>query len=223
MRVILTRIVRLLRRILYRAEYVLIPLSERSADPDPLRQFRTWFDSAKRSGLYLHEGLALATADTAGVPSVRMVLLKQFDERGFVFYTNYNSRKSRELDANPRASLLFHWPEMHCQIRIDGVVDKISEEESDAYFHTRPRESQIGALASPQSEIIDGRDFLTRRVEELTHQYEGRPVPRPAHWGGYRLRAHAIEFWQGRAGRLHDRLLYERRDDGRWTMKRLAP
>ena len=165
----------------------------------------------------------LATATADGKPSARLVLLKQADERGFVFYTNYNSMKARELDSNPQAALVFYWPQLERQVRVEGKVERVSAAESDAYFKTRPRESQIGALASPQSEVIASREALQQKAEELEQLYEGREIERPAHWGGYRLYAERIEFWKGRPGRLHDRILYERQTEGKWTIKRLAP
>jgi pyridoxamine 5'-phosphate oxidase len=152
-----------------------------------------------------------------------MLLLKQVDERGFVFYTNYQSAKARELEANPNAALVFHWTPLEHQVRVEGTVTRISAAESDAYFQTRPRESQIGALASPQSQVIESREVLENRAKEIEKAYEGQVIKRPDHWGGYRLKPNRIEFWQGRLGRLHDRLLYELEPDGTWTIKRLAP
>jgi pyridoxamine 5'-phosphate oxidase len=167
--------------------------------------------------------MTLATATKDGRPSARLVLLKQADEQGFVFYTNYLSQKALELDANPWAALVFYWPQLERQVRVDGSVSRVSPAESDEYFQTRPRESQIGALASPQSDVISGRDVLQQRFEELEEFYGDREIERPAHWGGYRLQPDRIEFWKGRPGRLHDRLLYELQTDGSWTIKRLAP
>jgi pyridoxamine 5'-phosphate oxidase len=151
------------------------------------------------------------------------VLLKQADERGFVFFTNYQSRKARELDSNLQAALVFYWPQLERQVRVEGRVERTSAAESDAYFKTRPRESQIGAAASPQSEVIASREALQKKADELEKLYEGREVMRPEHWGGYRLRPERIEFWKGRPGRLHDRISYERQADESWTLKRLAP
>ncbi|MGA2623185.1 MAG: pyridoxamine 5'-phosphate oxidase [Bacteroidota bacterium] len=222
MRGIIAFILRLLRPAIYPMERHLIRLDEESVDPDPIKQFQRLFHEAVRAKFYLAESTALATASHNGTPSARMVLLKQFDSQGFVFYTNYNSLKAKQLAENPRATLLFHWPEMHCQIRVDGTVEKISSEESDKYFHSRLRDSQIGAVASPQSDVIS-RDELDRRFEELKRSYEGKEIPRPAHWGGYRLKPACIEFWQGRAARLHDRIVYELQSDGNWSIKRLAP
>ena len=198
-------------------------LDERTVDPDPFKLFRRWFDDAIASGSRLPEAMTLATASKDGKPSARIVLLKQLDNQGFVFYTNYNSRKARELEANPYASLVCYWVQLDRQVRMDGSVERVSAAESDEYFATRPRESQLGALASPQSEAIEGRKFLEQRFRDFESMYRDRSVPRPAHWGGYRLKPEQIEFWQNRSGRLHDRLLYERQDDGNWSIKRLAP
>jgi pyridoxamine 5'-phosphate oxidase len=167
--------------------------------------------------------MTLATATPDGRPSARLVLLKQADQHGFVFFTNYNSMKARELDANPQAALVFYWPQLERQVRVDGKVERVSAAESDAYFKTRPRDSQIGALASPQSEVIASRAALQQNFDEIEKLYEAREVERPEHWGGYRLHAERIEFWKGRPGRLHDRILYERQADGSWAIKRLAP
>ncbi len=198
-------------------------LDEKTVDRDPLKLFQRWLDEAQAAGIHLPEAMTLATSTPDGKPSARLILLKQADETGFVFYTNYNSPKARELDSNPQAALVFYWPQLERQVRVEGVVERTSADESDAYFKTRPRESQIGALASPQSEVIASRETLQKRVAELEKLYEGREVERPAHWGGYRLAPERIEFWKGRPGRLHDRILYERQADGSWTIKRLAP
>jgi pyridoxamine 5'-phosphate oxidase len=198
-------------------------IDEKTVDPDPLKLFQRWLDEAKGAGIHFAEAMTLATSTTEGQPSARLVLLKQADETGFVFYTNYNSHKARELDANPQAALVFYWPQLERQVRVEGKVERTSADESDAYFKTRPRESQIGALASPQSEVIASREALQQRADELEKLYEGREVDRPAHWGGYRLHPNRIEFWKGRPSRLHDRILYERQSDGSWTICRLAP
>lgn len=198
-------------------------LDESTADSNPLKLFERWFDEAQHAGLVLPEAMTLATANREGRPSARMVLLKQFDERGFVFYTNYQSSKALELEANPLAALVFHWAPLETQVRIEGTVTRTSREESDAYFQTRPRESQIGALASPQSAVIANREVLERKVAELNDLYGDGPIARPESWGGYLLSPDRIEFWKGRVGRLHDRLLYELQPDGTWTIKRLAP
>ncbi len=198
-------------------------LDETSAGPDPLKLFQRWFDEAKQSGIALPEAMTLATATRDGKPSARTILLKQADAAGFVFYSNYNSRKGRELKANPFASLVFHWAPLEYQVRVEGTVTKTSDADSDAYFQTRPRESQIGAIASAQSEVIEGREDLEERVAELTRLYEDRSIDRPRHWGGYLLKPMRIEFWKGRVGRLHDRLVYEREPDDTWRISRLSP
>ncbi|HEV2884410.1 MAG TPA: pyridoxamine 5'-phosphate oxidase [Pyrinomonadaceae bacterium] len=197
-------------------------LNEKSVDRNPFELFRRWFDEAIASGSRLPDAMTLATATKDGRPSARMVLLKQADENGFVFYTNYRSSKARELDENPRAALVLYWVGLDRQVRIEGPVERVSAAESDEYFSTRPRESQLGAIASPQSEVIAGREGLEQRYAELEEVYRDREVERPAHWGGYRLRPERIEFWQNRTGRLHDRILYER-EDGSWSITRLAP
>jgi len=198
-------------------------LDEKTVDCDPLKLFQRWLDEAIAAGIHLPEAMTLATSTPQGRPSARLILLKQADERGFVFYTNYNSMKARELESNPQAALVFYWAQLERQVRLEGQVERTSADESDAYFKTRPRESQIGALASPQSEVIPSRDSLQQRARELEELYRDRELERPAHWGGYRLLPERIEFWKGRPGRLHDRLLYERQQDGSWHRFRLAP
>jgi pyridoxamine 5'-phosphate oxidase len=204
-------------------QYNVDSIDENTVDPNPIVLFRGWLNDAKAAGIQLYEAMTLATATKDGRPSARLVLLKQADDRGFVFFTNYNSQKARELDANPQAALVFYWPQLERQVRVEGKVERIAPAESDAYFKTRPRESQIGALASPQSEVVASREVLEERVRELGKSYEGREVDRPANWGGYRLRHERIEFWKGRPGRLHDRILYERQAEGDWTISRQAP
>ena len=199
-------------------------LNESSAPRNPLLLFERWFSEARQHPeIQLPEAMTLATADAQRRPSARMVLLKGHDERGFVFYTNYNSRKARELDSNPYAALVFFWVQLDYQIRIEGKISRVSSEESDVYFQSRPRESQIGALASPQSEVVSSREELETRVRELEAFHGNRRIKRPGHWGGYRLKPSLIEFWKGRSGRLHDRILFELQADGNWTIKRLAP
>jgi pyridoxamine 5'-phosphate oxidase len=198
-------------------------LDEKNVDANPIDLFRRWFEDAIVSGSRLPDAMTLATATKDGKPSARMVLLKGVDERGFVFYTNYLSQKARDLDDNPRAALVLYWVQLDRQVRVEGEVERISSAESDDYFETRPRESQIGALASPQSEVIESREVLETRYAELDDFYRDRSVKRPANWGGYRLKPERIEFWQNRSGRLHDRILYERQPDHSWTIKRLAP
>ncbi len=190
--------------------------------PDPLGEFRGHFARAAAVAEFDETAAALATADAGGRPSVRMVLLKAVDERGFVFYTNYGSRKAAELEANPRAALCFHWDPIDLQVRIEGAVTRVSAEESDAYFATRPRGSQLGAWASEQSRPLASRFSLLRRYLALQLQYAGREVPRPPHWGGFRLAPERIEFWSSERFRLHDRRLFTRRGDG-WEMTRLQP
>jgi len=197
-------------------------LDERVIDPDPINQFKLWFDDAVASGMKLPEAMTLATATPDGTPSARVVLLKSVDTDGFVFYTNYNSAKAGDLEANPAAALVFYWSQFDRQVRVQGVVEHVTPEESQAYFRTRPRESQIGAWASPQSEVIENRETLEARVAELEELYRDREIECPEHWGGYRLKPTRIEFWKGRLGRLHDRIVYER-DGAGWKISRLAP
>ena len=197
-------------------------LSEEGAGDDPFRLFHTWFQEAIGAGIYLPESMALGTATPEGKPSVRLVLLKGYDERGFVFFTNYESRKARELEANPEATLVFHWAILQRQIRIEGTVQPISKEDSEAYFHSRGRGSQVGAWASKQSQPLAERRELEDRVKKYEAEFKGGQVPLPPFWGGYRLDPRSIEFWQGRASRLHDRLKFER-EHGAWTRYRLYP
>ena len=199
------------------------PLRESTVDPDPVAQFAAWFEDARAAGIRLPEAMVLATARADGAPSARFVLLNRFDERGFVFFANYESRKGRELAENPRAALVFHWDPLGRQVRIEGPVERLPAEESDSYFATRPRGARLSALASRQSEVVESREALEARVAELSAEYPGDAVPRPPTWGGYRLTPEAIELWQHREDRLHDRLRYRRSDDGAWLIERLAP
>jgi pyridoxamine 5'-phosphate oxidase len=189
---------------------------------DPVELFQIWFEAARESGILLPESVALATSTRDGRPSVRMVLLKGADSSGFVFYTNYGSRKARELESNPAAALCFHWAVLERQVRVTGTVARITEEESDAYFQTRARGSRIGAWASKQSETLPDRSDLVERTRDAKARFADNPVPLPSFWGGYRIDPVTIEFWQGRADRLHDRLLFTRDGDG-WTTERLYP
>ena len=189
-------------------------LAEEDAGRDPLALFDRWFSDAKEAGIYLHEAMALATATPDGSPSARQVLLKGWGAEGFVFYTNYDSRKAEELEANPAAALLLHWNTLHRQVRIEGRVERTSEAESRAYHDSRPRGSRIAAWASEQSAELESREALERRFQEKDAEFPGEDVPLPPFWGGYRVRPERIEFWQGRANRMHDRILYERTDDG---------
>lgn len=198
------------------------PLREEDADPDPLRQFAAWFAEAGDSGQRAPEAMVVATATPAATPSVRMVLMKEFDERGFVFYTNYESRKGVELLANPRAALLFHWDVLGRQVRVEGPAERIGAEESAAYIRSRPPGSQLSALASPQSRPVQSRAELERLVAELAALNEDGELPLPEHWGGVRVRPDLYEFWQHREDRLHDRLVYSPDGHG-WAVTRLAP
>jgi pyridoxamine 5'-phosphate oxidase len=197
-------------------------LRESDVDPDPMVQFQRWFEEAETAEP-MPEAMALATVGPDGAPSVRMVLLKGADHRGFVFHTSYESRKGRELAANSRAAIVVYWHGLHRQVRAEGAVSPLSAEESDAYFRTRPRGAQVAATASPQSEVLADREQLLRRVIEVERQFEGTEVPRPATWGGYRLAPDVVELWQGQEHRLHDRLQYVLDPQGEWTIQRLAP
>jgi pyridoxamine 5'-phosphate oxidase len=205
-----------------RREYLGEPLSEVHCEADPMRQFARWFEQARELEAD-PTAMALATASPEGRPSVRTVLLKGLDDRGLIFYTNYESRKAREMEATGRASLLFFWPSLERQVRIDGTVERISPVESDAYFDTRPIDSRLSVYASRQSEAIASREVLEDAFERVKRTYGDGPVPRPAWWGGYRVVPDEFEFWQGRTSRLHDRLRYRKLPDGAWRRERLAP
>ena len=192
-------------------------------DSNPIRQFANWFTAAIEAGIRDVNAMSLATADRNARPSVRIVLLKSFDQEGFVFFTNYESTKGRQLEANPYAALGFYWIELDRQIRINGKVEKTSRHESQAYFHSRPLGSQLGAWASRQSEVIDARRVLDARMAEMTERFRNNRVQLPPHWGGYRLKPEIMEFWQGRQNRLHDRFRYTRLTNGSWQIDRLAP
>jgi pyridoxamine 5'-phosphate oxidase len=206
-----------------RREYETEGLRRADLASDPMEQFSIWFTAAVKAELPDANAMSLATATADGKPSVRVMLLKGFDETGFVFFTNYLSAKGRELDENPRAGLAFYWVQLERQIRISGSVEKTSRKDSERYFHSRPVGSQLGAWVSRQSEVIDARRILEARLDEMTERFAGREIELPPHWGGYRVRPEAIEFWQGRANRLHDRFRYTRRADGSWLIERLAP
>jgi pyridoxamine 5'-phosphate oxidase len=199
------------------------PLWEQDMDPSPFVQFRRWFEDAAAAGVRVPEAATLATATSDGIPSARIVLVKVHDQSGFVFYSNYDSRKGRELAANPHAALVFHWDPVGRQVRVEGRVERTGPGESASYVRTRPRASQLSALASPQSEVIESREVLERRVSELARQFEKTEVPLPTNWGGFRLLARAFEFWQHREDRLHDRLRYSVHAGEIWRLERLAP
>jgi pyridoxamine 5'-phosphate oxidase len=205
------------------AEWKEEPLLELDLDTDPLRQFAVWFQQATDAEIPMPEAAAVATSTPDGSPSVRMVLVKQFDERGFVFFTNYESRKAGELSRNPKAALLFYWGVLGRQVRIEGPAEHTSVEESVAYARSRPLGSQLSALASPQSHQVESRDALEQRVASLAAEYDGRELPVSEIWGGFRVVAESYEFWQQRADRLHDRLLYTREAGGEWRIERLGP
>lgn len=198
-------------------------LNEADIVPEPMTQFRRWFDEMLAADTYEPYAMTLATSSLSGEPSARMVLLKRIDDDGFRFYTNYQSHKGSDLNSNPRAALVFFWATMHRQVRVEGTIERTSIADSDAYFASRPRGSQIAARASRQSAILAERADLDRRVEELEQEYAGRDVPRPSYWGGYLVRPVVVEFWQGRRDRLHDRLVYRLHEDRQWRIERLAP
>ena len=206
-----------------RQEYSAASLSELSINNNPIKQFETWFNEALQAQIPEPNAMTLATATHDGRPSARIVLLKGFDERGFAFYTNYLSRKGKEIAKNPQAAITFFWGELERQVRIEGVIEKLSKEESDQYFHSRPKQSQLGALASPQSQEIAGREVLEEKMDQLETEYADKEVPKPSYWGGYVLKPRMIEFWQGRRSRLHDRVLYKKIDNKNWKKVRLAP
>ena len=199
------------------------PLCRDSLDPDPIRQFGQWFQDAEQAELPLYNAMTLATSGLQGKPSARIVLLKDVDHRGFVFYTNYNSRKAREIEEKPYASLVFLWLPLSRQVRIEGGVERLEARESDRYFESRPRGYQIEAHASQQSQVIKNRSFLEEQFQSLTKKYLGQKVPRPKHWGGYRVIPESLEFWQEGDNRLHDRLLYRLDNHGHWQIERLSP
>ena len=205
------------------ADFELGSLDICDLDRCPIRQFGRWYTEVQTAGVTEYPAMTLATCGPEGRPSARIVYVRGFDERGFTFYTNYNSRKGTDLAHNPHGALCFYWKELERQVRIEGPVAKVSADESDEYFRGRPMKSQLGAWASEQSQPVDSQSFLEARVEELRQQFASGPVVRPPHWGGYRLVPDRMEFWQGRPSRLHDRFLYELQVDGTWTINRLSP
>lgn len=206
-----------------RRKYAMAALAETGLDPNPFRQFARWFQEAVRAGLTEPTAMTLATATKSGKPSARVVLLKSFDENGFVFYTNYLSHKGRQLAGNPNAALVFHWVELDRQVRITGSVTKVSRQQSENYFRTRPLGSRLGAWASKQGEVIAGRRILESRLKALAAKYRDREIPVPPYWGGFRVKPSGFEFWQGRPNRLHDRLRYTSKRTGKWKIERLSP
>jgi pyridoxamine 5'-phosphate oxidase len=206
-----------------RKDYARSSLHEENLDPDPIRQFALWFDEATKSAVPEPNAMTLATCTVDGRPSARIVLLRGVDERGFAFFTNYESRKARELDSNPWAALVFFWHDLERQVRVEGRVERVSAEDSDVYFHSRPESSRIGAWASPQSQVIPSREALEERFGDLENRFADGAISRPTNWGGYRLVPDTVEFWQGRPSRLHDRLRFTRRQHGDWLIERLAP
>ena len=205
-----------------RQEYAAGSLNETNMPQNPMEEFNVWLDFAINSGLTEPNAMTVATATPDGKPSARVVLLKEVNDKGFVFFTNYMSRKGRELIVNPEVAIVFDWHDIERQVRVEGRAEKLSIEESEAYFNERPEDAKIGAWASPQSKIVKDRDELEKHLEEIEEQFEDMPVHRPSHWGGYLIRPSVIEFWQGRPSRMHDRIVYYKTEDG-WTMHRLAP
>jgi len=207
----------------HRIDYTLDELDVATVDPNPFNQFRTWFSKAEEAQPYEPNAMAIATATSDGRPSVRMVLLKGFDENGLCFFTNYESRKGQEIEQNPYVAVVFYWDLLQRQIRVEGALEKLSHGESKEYFRSRPRNAQIGALASQQSAIIPDRSVIETRVEKLTEEFEGQDIPLPPYWGGYRITPLVFEFWQGRKSRLHDRIRYTLQEDRSWLIERLSP
>lgn len=210
------------KRMLALRKSIVLGLPEAAMDAEPLALFRDWFEEAKRYGFLMPEAMALATSTPDGHPSARMVLLKDVDDRGFVFFTNYESRKGQQLSANPNAALIFHWDALERSVRVEGQVERVTSEESDAYFKTRHRLSRIGARVSRQSRPLESKATFHAEVEAESGRFEGQDIPRPSHWGGFRVVPSRIEFWQGRPNRLHDRIVFQRLGDT-WRSERLYP
>jgi len=206
-----------------RRDYMKEALSENQVEENPFRQFDRWWDEAVKAEIDEVNAMTLSTVSSDGKPTARIVLLKGYDDYGFVFFTNYESKKGKDLLLNPNASLLFFWKELERQVRLEGTCEKVSEAESDQYFYSRPEGSRIGAWASPQSQVISSRDVLDSNLAELEKRFKDTPVPRPPHWGGYRIKPQTMEFWQGRPSRLHDRIAYSQDSSGDWKFARLAP
>jgi pyridoxamine 5'-phosphate oxidase len=206
-----------------RKDYKQHSLNEGELSADPIAQFEKWWTEATGSEIEEVNAMTLATANAAGRPSARIVLLKDFDEDGFVFFTNYNSHKGMDIEANPFASLVFFWKELERQVRVEGSISKVSAAESDAYFNSRPEGSRIGAIASPQSSVISSREVIEEKVASLEKELANSAIKRPPHWGGYRVRPELVEFWQGRPSRLHDRIRYIQNEEAGWSIERLAP
>jgi pyridoxamine 5'-phosphate oxidase len=206
-----------------RKDYSHKTLIESEIEPNPIKQFEKWWQQALEAKITEVNAMTLATASTEGVPSARIMLLKGFSEKGFLFFTNYNSYKGQQLAENPKACMVFFWKELERQVRVTGIIEKASTEENDSYFQSRPKASQIGAVTSPQSQVVESREWLDEQYKEFTEQLEDTIIQRPAHWGGFLVRPVIIEFWQGRPGRLHDRIQYSLSDDGNWKIERLAP
>lgn len=206
-----------------RKDYTAETLLEKDVEPSPINQFKKWWDAALASDILEPNAMTLATASSDGLPSARIVLLKDFDERGFVFYTNYKSFKGLQLEENPKACLVFFWKELERQVRITGLVKKLAGKESDEYYQLRPEGSRIGAWASPQSQVIENRNWLEVEFEKRKKEFDNGGIPRPPHWGGYLVQPVTIEFWQGRRSRLHDRIQYSLEEAGSWKIERLAP
>jgi pyridoxamine 5'-phosphate oxidase len=206
-----------------RTDYKMQSLLEKDVNAHAIRQFDKWWQEAVNSEITEVNAMTLATASADGVPAARIVLLKGYDDQGFVFFTNYESFKGQQMAENPRACLVFFWKELERQVRITGLVEKVSEADSDTYFYSRPKGSQIGAWTSPQSQVITNREWLEEREKALANDFTKKPLTRPAHWGGYRVKPICIEFWQGRSSRLHDRIQYTLNEAGVWVIERLAP